>query len=372
MKVDIKKCLEMYINGQSMREIADHFKCDKTTVLYHLHRNNISIRNPQSPNYGTVEDRKEEIINLFNQGLSCSEISKTTTINCSSICSLLKKNGYNTSRYSTHREDKLINNLDTIKKMYEGGMRSGEIAEIFKTRAGSISRLMRENGVKAHTVYKYTVNNDFFVGKNHLNMYVLGLIYADGNVDKSKRSMSLGLQEEDGYIVEKISKIMEYTGPLYYINNSHLKNRKNMTVLCITKKKLVLDLVELGVVPRKSLILDFPTKEQVPHEFLSSYLLGCMDGDGFIGLKIKGYYISLTSSSKFIAGLLPVVENLGILNYRIEDTDNNLTKKLCISQKDETQKFLEFIYKDAPLYLTRKFDRAVEMFPHLSSYPLSA
>ena len=44
------------------------------------------------------------------------------------------------------------------------------------------------------------------------------------------------------------------------------------------------DLIKLGCVPNKSLTVKFPTEEQVPKEFLSSFILGLIDGDGSIGI----------------------------------------------------------------------------------------
>ena len=41
---------------------------------------------------------------------------------------------------------------------------------------------------------------------------------------------------------------------------------------------MVKDIEKLGVVKNKSLVLQFPTEEIVPDEFMSSFVLGYFDG----------------------------------------------------------------------------------------------
>lgn len=42
------------------------------------------------------------------------------------------------------------------------------------------------------------------------------------------------------------------------------------------------DLIKLGCVEHKTFLIKFPTIEQVPFEFLNSFILGYQDGDGSI------------------------------------------------------------------------------------------
>lgn len=56
----------------------------------------------------------------------------------------------------------------------------------------------------------------------------------------------------------------------------------NVFVIQFCSKQITQDLVRLGAIPNKSLVLQFPTFDIVPEEYISSFILGCFDGDGCI------------------------------------------------------------------------------------------
>src|SRR6185503_6997190 len=66
-------------------------------------------------------------------------------------------------------------------------------------------------------------------------------------------------------------------------NGNNIKSKRaEQLVLRIDNKKICLDLNNLGCVPRKSLILKFPTPKQISHKWLRHFVRGYFDGDGFV------------------------------------------------------------------------------------------
>lgn len=55
-----------------------------------------------------------------------------------------------------------------------------------------------------------------------------------------------------------------------------------MVIQSLRSQKTVDDLKQLGCIERKSLILKFPTEEQVPFDLLHHFIRGYFDGDGSI------------------------------------------------------------------------------------------
>ena len=80
-----------------------------------------------------------------------------------------------------------------------------------------------------------------------------------------------------------------------------------MVILEQRSQKTVDDLKKLGCVENKSLILTFPSKEQVPEEFIYHFIRGYFDGDGSICKKEKSnctnYSINIVGTESFIKSL---------------------------------------------------------------------
>jgi hypothetical protein len=113
------------------------------------------------------------------------------------------------------------------------------------------------------------------------------------------------------------------------------------------------DLIKLGLVPKKSLVIKFPTEEQVPKSLHSHYILGYFDGNGTAGANTN---ISC-GSRDFIYALKDV---LPCEISSIYEKDKNIVSgqfhcySLLIGRKKEMIKFYNWLYKDAELFLVRK------------------
>ena len=105
-------------------------------------------------------------------------------------------------------------------------------------------------------------------------------MYADGYVGKETNHIEIALQPTDVCHLEKFSKFINYNGT---IQKSDIRVR-----ISFRDKEMHDDLVSLGCVPQKSLILNFPKEEQVPKYLLRHFVRGYIDGDGYIGMNSYG------------------------------------------------------------------------------------
>lgn len=79
------------------------------------------------------------------------------------------------------------------------------------------------------------------------------------------------------------------------------------------------DLIKLGCCPQKSLILKFPTAEQVPENFIIPFIRGYFDGDGCLShvysdTKKTRFTVSvgLIGTNNFLVGLEKVLKKYNI------------------------------------------------------------
>ena len=129
--------------------------------------------------------------------------------------------------------------------------------------------------------------------------------------------------------------------------------------MVIARKKIGQDLIRLGVVPNKTFVLKYPnflTEDQHSH-----FLRGYIDGDGCIS-KYDGHCcnVSFLGTYDFCYGAKEIIESILDIHCCIRP-DKNIYK-ILINGKNQVKKFLNWIYKDAELYLTRKYERYCQYY----------
>ena len=105
--------------------------------------------------------------------------------------------------------------------------------------------------------------------------YWLGFLYADGSVGSKENKIELGLAEKDLSQVEKFKQFIGLDNKISYRKNT--KSYRSS----FRSQKCKQDLISQGCVPKKSLILTFPTEQQVSHSLICHFMRGYFDGDGW-------------------------------------------------------------------------------------------
>lgn len=176
--------------------------------------------------------------------------------------------------------------MDLIKQDYLNGASTPTLGKKFGCGAEAVRRRLLEMGVTmrpAHRPLMHNCNEHFFddLSQEH-PAYWLGFIMADGNLkERAKYSdvLSVALNIKDANHLEKFKAHIEHTAPVYY--------HKASAIIRIASQPLGTRLRELGVVPRKSLILQFP--DYLPVQSLRHFMRGHVDGDGCLRVDNRGY-----------------------------------------------------------------------------------
>lgn len=209
----------------------------------------------------------------------------------------------------------------------------------------------------------YTLDQTFFEKiDTEEKAYILGLMYSDGNVSwndiRHQYEFCITLHKKDSYLLKKITDILGSNAPLKFQNNACL--------IKFSSKKMCQDLINLGCVPRKSLVIKFPTSQQVPKELLNHFIRGVFDGDGTISKKTNrnAYRVGFCGSKDFILSLLQELKNCNIKGNYLRNYNNPLFKELIYNRLEDVQNLYEIMYKNSTIYLDRKkerFEQSIEL-----------
>jgi len=209
----------------------------------------------------------------------------------------------------------------------------------------NISNLRRSQDYDSR---KYTIN-DLFFNKidNELNAYWLGFLMADGYVNQNRNIVELALKDFD--MIDFFKNDLDSTAP------SRILIKKNVKKIIICSKRIVNDLVELGCVQKKSLILKFPI---VPQHLEHHFIRGYFDGDGSVWWKTDKN--QLVFSFMGTLDFMEKIQNrLSFLNSKaqIKKKNNENIYRYEISGNQKAKQFYIYLYKDATRFLLRKKQR---------------
>lgn len=213
-----------------------------------------------------------------------------------------------------------------------------------------------------------TIDDDFFeVINTEEKAYWLGFLYADGAVVRKGEyyTVVIALSTIDKEHIYKFKKSLNTS---YKVREYVNKSGNSYCKIECCSKKLFNDLVKLGCFERKTLILNFPTQEQVPDNLIHHFMRGYFDGDGTInshrevGNKRDQVRFQILGTENFIKGFinkLPLDSNIKE-NITLQKTKNIIT--IQIGGNIRSKKIFDFLYKDSHIYLDRKHDKYIKYF----------
>lgn len=247
---------------------------------------------------------------------------------------------------------------------YETGKYTGaDLAKYYNISSVAVNALLRRHGYKAKSQSelhrKYNINETFFdVIDTEEKAYFLGFLFADGYNNTDRNSVTLSLKEDDKEILEKLNNLLQPNKPLQYVKIK-TTNSANQYRLVIANKHISERLVELGCGKAKTHNLIFPTEEQVPKHLQRHFVRGYFDGDGSVsGDKQKQF--NLVGTINFLLALQQIlIEELGFsktkLDQRYKEKVNEI-RSLRYCGINQCITFRDWLYKDATIYLERKYD----------------
>lgn len=250
---------------------------------------------------------------------------------------------------------------EMIIKMYKSGMSYKEMVPIAGISDRAIRNIMYKHGVEMNRERssgqprKHKVNEHFFKKWSHEMAWVLGMLITDGHVNKKIHSITFS--QKDERLLRVIAQLMEAD----YVLAPTGKTRST-PLLIINSKEIKKDLAKLGIKENKSLTVPFP---DIPEEFLSSFIRGVVDGDGWV--QKSGYVMNITTGSvKFAEGLLNVFKFWKLrseITKELTQNGNNIYR-VWVKGKHELPKLAKILYNENSknYYITYKKENMTRHF----------
>lgn len=353
----------MYKNNIGIDKIATILQIPRLDVFNCLKQNSL-----ERPEYKFIE-RDEQVCEQYKKGIKITDIAKNLGIDRHTVSGILNvhftdrinRNASNWSAEKKERNDKIIS-------LYQEGNSISQVAKLINIHPSTIAKVLRDLRVprrpqhqKGHSRNttknrKHKFNLDFFQQiDTEEKAYWLGFLYADGNVCE-RGTVTLALQERDLKHVENFRTAIGSDD----IPISYNKKTKSYSLIACSIK-MVRDLMELGCVPRKSLILKFPDEQQVPDTLIHHFMRGYFDGDGCITLTNKKTpEFSVLGTPEFLDRYEKILLNHITNNKptkRIHQDSWNKQTEAIFYGGHRVVEIYEFLYKDANIFLKRKKEK---------------
>lgn len=257
-----------------------------------------------------------------------------------------------------------------LKEYGLSGKRKRE-ARLTALEKGKIEYLRtdKDGNTKKVTHQKAIIDDFFFSYWSAPMAWVLGVIYADGNLDsgrrfgetaniKQARNPRLSISQKEPEILEKIKALMRSNQKLTFTKKRVFENTTAGECYHLVFRSLQIysDITKLGLTPNKSLTITFP---DVPKEYLWHFVRGCWDGDGslYLAKETDAIIANYVSGSKvFMEKLVEILQReLSIEKITLFTRGNSYYFKL---HTKNCLKLCHHFYDGVSpeLYLSRKFN----------------
>lgn len=257
-----------------------------------------------------------------------------------------------------------------VKRNY-GAMTCNEISKHINRTKMAVRKRLEVLGL-TKPAKKYTFNESYFEKIDREDKaYWLGFIAADGAVvdDKETKRVKIALRFSD------VGHLIKFRAAIH--GNMPIKKKRSVNkkwniytdecLITVHSKKMVKDLENLGLYPRKTYALPFPSEEQVPLKYMKDYLRGFIDADGSFTLRQrKGHKLPSTEFS-IVGATKQFLEDCAsflseTLNIRAKVYDKRKGNwRVIVSSCSDVLTILNYIYDDIEspyfTFLTRKIKK---------------
>jgi DNA-binding transcriptional regulator WhiA len=266
-------------------------------------------------------------------------------------------------------DTELSKKIEKSIELYRNGLSAIKVREITGIDKNCLYRHLKKSNLtrsNKQNSRKFSVNHDFFnVIDSEIKAYWLGFMYADGYVISNPKipnfGLSLSSKDRDHLELFKTHLEATYSIKTYNSKGGHGYKSVEYCRLLITSENNRKNLIEKGVLPQKTLSLTFPSSEVVPNHLMNHFIRGYFDGDGswVLNSSTKQIVFAICGTSEFLNTMLSTIGMPNKKLHRRHKNDKN-NWQCQVGGKHQIKKIGDFLYRDATVYLPRKYGRYTE------------
>lgn len=247
---------------------------------------------------------------------------------------------------------------EIAKGMYQNGESITSICNKLNFERHLLSKLLKEDNIEI-SQNKYIYNENAFKSINtEEDAYWLGFMYADGNINELRMVCDLSMAEKD---VEHLEKFKDFISP----NNKLIKRKSYLSStnkeyysyrFYITNKKITENLIKNGCLWSKTYDVKFPN--HISENMMPHFIRGFFDGDGNITKGTRQNSLNFTCANiDFLIDLQNFLSvSCSMKKNKIVKDNRSEARRIQWSSRKDLMNFYNYIYKDATIYLNRKYE----------------
>jgi hypothetical protein len=368
-----QQLIEHYTTGMSYKRLGELFNIGSTTARLIVVKSGVKRREWYNSNTGCKPIDVDLVIKTYEETRSMEKTASILGLDYGLINRTLHKNNVQIDPVGGKR--KLGDRLEArVCKLYRNGATMRELGHLYEVDDTTILGILRRNGevTRPTKENQYHIIEDFFDDINtEEKAYFLGMLYADGNVARDQPTICLSLQEDDGYLVEQLNSFVSNDRPLYLKSDNDNESSRPQYNLVMYSQHMKDTLVSYGMVPAKSLILQFPQViTDAPEHIQRHCIRGWFDGDGHVSIyKRKDkrnenspqnykHNVSIVGTLDAMTGIRCIIEkyipDISFHIYKKDKSNDKNTYILMVQGGFNAGKFLKWLYTDATIYMNRK------------------
>ena len=288
----------------------------------------------------------KQIIDEYNQDISCTKIAKEFNVSTATISKLLKDNGVNV----INKQNLITFSPKDIISDYNSGISVIKLIKKYHTSYDTIKKIFDKNNITIVNKQNRTKFNESIFDNidSEEKAYWLGFIYADGYISSRDNTFELSLALKDKEHLDKFNVFMQH-------ENNNVKTDSFRCRWSVVNKHLWETLNNYGCTPRKSLTLKFPdisifsSKSLVRH-----FIRGYIDGDGSI--MINKPILEILGTVSFLNSLQQYLPYSGSIIH------DKRSKVHCVRYGcTPAVANIEAVYYKANIFLTRKYNKYLQI-----------
>lgn len=261
-------------------------------------------------------------------------------------------------------------------------MSKNVLCEKYNLSLPTITKILKDIPQYTKTqIFNPDIKEDYFENiDSQEKAYFLGLIISDGNIydpDGSSHTgskwVSITLDEKDSYMLELFKKCVG-------LSSKVAKDGRGSEYIAVRSTIMAKSLSKYGVVPRKSFLTYFPFN--VDKKYYSHLMRGIIDGDG----SIQAYFhytpkdnrnrfkhsISCCGTHRLMSDMVDIIKSIISLHndIKVYDYKNRSLSEFKITQINDMYEFGKWLYKDAKIFLIRKYENFQKFIEHYKLTPI--